>query len=84
MSKNLNHQLIFQILIIINVILTGFLIWSIFKTDSRLNYLTEKSTHADLVLRTRIECVKNPSETCEKEIQRTEKNLQDLINRYGK
>lgn len=84
MSKKINNQVVIYILVAISLISSIAAIAISISNSNKITNLAEKDTHNDIVIRTKIECLQNPSDECRKELQRVEKNLEDFINKSSK
>ena len=87
MSKKINKikwQLIFNILIIINLIISIITILLLFRVNDGVNFATWKDTHNATITQSQIECLKKPSAECEKEIERKKEDMERFIENYFK
>lgn len=84
MSKKINKQLIFNIISIASLLLSAIALIGVVNNANWHSHLTMRETYSDLIVRTKIECLKNPSESCEKEVERVQKQLDDFIRQEFK
>lgn len=84
MSKKINKikwQLIFNILIIINLIISIITILLLFRVNEGVNFATWKDTHNNNLTQAQIECIKNPSDGCEEKVKQYQENLDNFIRK---
>lgn len=79
MLKKINNETIASVVSIIGLILSIVAIVGVINNASYSKNLTMRETYSDLVIRTKIECLKNPSESCDKEVDRVQKQLDQFI-----
>ena len=85
MSKKVNKikwQPIFNILIIINLIISIITILFLFRVNEGVNFATWKDTHNATITQSQIECLKKPSAECEKEVERKKDDMKKFIENY--
>ncbi|MDO4871904.1 MAG: hypothetical protein Q4A27_00515 [bacterium] len=70
--KNNRNNAIIILGIILNIAAFLILFFLIFRLNNGLNYAVEKGTRREAILTQKIECAKNPSSTCEEEIEKSE------------
>ena len=83
-SNKINWQVIFNIIIVINFIISILAIFFIFKINDGVNFTTWKDTHNATITQSQIECLKKPSAECEKEIERKKEDMERFIENYFK
>lgn len=84
MSKKINKikwQPIFNILIIINLIISIITILFLFRVNEGVNFATWKDTHNNNLTPAQIECIKNPSDRCEEKVKQYQENLDNFIRK---
>ena len=84
MSKKINKikwQPIFNILIIINLIISIVTILLLFRVNEGVNFATWKDTHNNNLTQAQIECIKNPSDRCEEKVKQYQENRDDFIRK---
>jgi hypothetical protein len=83
-SNKINWQVIFNIIIVINFMISILAIFFIFKINDGVNFATWKDTHNATITQSQIECLKKPSAECEKEIERKKEDMERFIENYFK
>ncbi len=81
-SNKINWQVFFNIIIVINFIISILAIFFIFKINDGVNFATWKDTHNATITQSQIECLKKPSAECEKEVERKKDDMKKFIENY--
>ena len=78
-TSKFNWQIVFNSLIIINLIISLLAIFLLFRVNEGVNFATWKDTYNDSITQKQIECIKSPSADCEKEVKQLQKIRQNFI-----
>ena len=84
MSKKINKikwQPIFNILIIINLIISIITILFLFRVNEGVNFATWKDTHHIYHTHAHIDGIKNPSDRCEEKVKQYQENRDNFIRK---